>query len=89
MFQKKGNNSGKKQFFKNLKKKPSRIIHMMNVIPKFQSCGLNGVATNERTPLSRQIDRQIDRWIQGLARFPLLEKIIIINNGKTKIPTYF
>jgi len=37
----------KKQFFKNLKKK-SIINYMMNVLPKFQSCRMNGVATIER-----------------------------------------
>ena len=41
---KKGNNSAKKQFFKNLRKS-FLDSHMRNVVPKFRSCRLNGVAT--------------------------------------------
>ena len=41
----------KKQFFKNLKKM-YWMIHMRNIMPKFQNCRLNCVAKIERTSIS-------------------------------------
>ena len=60
---KKGNNSAKKQFFKNLRK-PFLDSHMRNVVPKFQSSRLNGVATIALT----YIDTYIDTYIQTSCR---------------------
>ena len=47
-----------KTFFPKFEK-TARIIHMSNVIPKFQSCRFNGVAIIERTPIHRQTDNHV------------------------------
>ena len=46
--QKKGNNSAKKEFFKNLRK-PFLDIHIRNVVPKFESSRFNDVAVTAKT----------------------------------------
>ena len=55
----------KKQVFKNLKK---NVLdnHMRNVMPKFQSCRLNGVATVEKTYIHIHIDNPRIIWMRDL-----------------------
>ena len=58
----KDDNSAKKQFFKNLRK-PFLDIHIRNVMPKFESSRLNGVAVIAKTYIHTYIPTYIHTYI--------------------------
>ena len=52
---------------------------MRDVLPKFQSCRLNCVATIERTPMSRQINTSCQNWvIPKIILFAVIEKCSVV-----------